>query len=161
MCITKCRGAGVPDGACRLFCCAPCTRRDQQRRQDSQNCRFSRAICAQPCDCFAFLHLERNTLQRRPRRALTWLDLRAYSGARWRIIFLQILQDNSGERRGILHRIFIAFPALQYKPYPGVRIWRRAVVNQGWERYNYVVGLAESQTPSDASRRFPYSPERY
>jgi hypothetical protein len=47
--------------------------------------------------------------------------------------FLQILQDNSGEWRGILHRIFIAFPVLRYKPYPGVRIWRRVVVNQDWE----------------------------
>ena len=47
--------------------------------------------------------------------------------------FLQIIQDNSGERRGILHRIFVTFPVLQYKPYPGVRIWRRVVVNQDWE----------------------------
>jgi hypothetical protein len=100
-------------------------RRDQQRRQNSQNRRFSRAICAQQCDCFAFLHFEGDALECWPRRALKWLDKRAYSGARWRIIFLQILQDNSGERRGILHRIFIAFPSLQYKPYPGVRIWRR------------------------------------
>jgi hypothetical protein len=90
-------------------------------------------ICAQPCDCFAFLHFEGDALECWPRRALKWLDIRAYSGARWRIVFLQILQDHSGERRGILHRIFIAFPALQYKPYPGVRIWRRAVVNQDWE----------------------------
>jgi hypothetical protein len=87
-------------------------RRDQQRRQNSQNRRFSRAICAQQCDCFAFLHFEGDALE-------------CYSGARRRIIFLQILQDNSGERRGILHRIFIASRALQYKPYPGVRIWRR------------------------------------
>jgi hypothetical protein len=33
----------------------------------------------------------------------------------------------------MLHRIFIAFPALQYKPYSGVRVWRRDVVNQDWE----------------------------
>ncbi len=80
-------------------------RRDQQRRQNSQNRRFPRAICAQQCDGFAFLHFERDTLECRPRRALKWLDIRAYSGARWRVIFLQILQHNGGDRRGFLHRV--------------------------------------------------------
>jgi len=101
-------------------------RRDQPRGQDSQNRRFSRAICSQQCDCFAFLHFERDTPERRPRSAFKWLEIRAYSGARWwRTIFLQILQDNSGERHGILQRIFVAFPALQYKPDPNVGIARR------------------------------------
>ncbi len=88
----------------------------KKRCQNSQNRRFSGAIRAQKRDSFAFRDFERHALQRRTRRAFEGLKKRAYTAARWRVKLFQIFQDDGCGWRGFLHRVFIAFPALEYKP---------------------------------------------